>query len=214
MTNGIKPASAFELQQMGTFGPAVMERHVKGLRLGLMVACLAAGQALGAESAADAIKAFGLIGTWSVDCARDPLAACDRTTGCGFRVTYLLSPSGQPMIRSVVGTLVAGQTRTGELTIETARRITDDRLAVTSIQRTESGATLAWVRQPGEIWDAVLLKEGDKYRVFMAQRDDGLKISVEDGFEVRVPPGTRADALPDHWVRSDKATSWFSRCGD
>jgi len=187
---------------------------MRQLGLGLMVAWLAAGPALGADGTADAIKAFGLIGTWSVDCARDPLAACDRTTGCGLRVTYLLSPSGQPMIRSVVSTLVAGQTRTGELTIETAKRITDDRLAITSIQRTESGATLAWVRQPGEVWDAVLVKDGDKYRVFMSQRDDGTKIAAEDGFEVRPPPGTPANALPDHWVRSDKPTLWFSRCGD
>jgi hypothetical protein len=214
MTDGIKSASAFELQQVATFGSAVMERHMKKLGLGLIVAWLTAGPVLAAESAADAVKAFGLIGTWSPDCARDPLAACDRTTGCGFRLTYLLSPSGQPMTRFVVGTLAGGQTRTVESTIETAKRVTDDKLAITSIQRTDLGATLAWVRQPGEIWDAVLVKEGDKYRTFMAQRDDGKKIVVEDGFEVRVPPGTPANALPDHWVRSDKATSWFSRCGD
>jgi hypothetical protein len=187
---------------------------MRGLRLGLMVAWLAAGPALGAESAADAIKAFGLIGTWSVDCARDPLAGCDRATGCGLRLTYLLSPSGEPMTKFVVGSFVAGQTRTAETTIEKATRIGDDKLAFTSIQRTDSGATLAWYRQPGEVWDVVLVKEGDKYRTLMAQREDGMKISVEDGFEVRVPPGTRADALPDHWVRSDKATPWFSRCGD
>jgi hypothetical protein len=113
-----------------------------------------------------------------------------------------------------MGTLVAGQTCTAETTIETARRIADDKLALTSIQRTDSGATLAWYRQLGEVWEVVLVKEGDKYRTFMAQREDGMKIAVEDGFEVRVPPGTRADALPDHWVRSDKATPWFSRCGD
>jgi hypothetical protein len=49
--------------------------------VGLIIAWLAAGQALGAESAADAIKAFGLIGTWSVDCTKDVFAACNRTTG-------------------------------------------------------------------------------------------------------------------------------------
>jgi hypothetical protein len=101
-----------------------MERQIRQLGLGLMVAWLAAGPALGADGSGAAIKAFGLIGTWSVDCARDPLAACDRITGCGARLTYLMSPSGQPMIKNVVGTLVAGQPRAIETTIETghARR--------------------------------------------------------------------------------------------
>jgi hypothetical protein len=187
---------------------------MRQLGLGLMVAWLAAGPALGADGAADAIKAFGLIGTWSIDCARDPLAGCDRTTGCGFRLTYLLSPSGQPMTKFVVGSSVVGQTRIAETTIEKATRIADDKLAFTSIQRSDTGATPAWVRQPGETWDNVLVKEGDKYRTFMAQREDGKKISVEDGFEVRVPQGTPTNALPDYWVRSDKPTPWFSRCGD
>jgi hypothetical protein len=95
-----------------------------------------------------------------------------------------------------------------------ATRVADDKIAITSIQRTESSVTLSWYRQPGEIWDVVLVKDGDKYRTFMAQREDGKKILVEDGFEVRPPPGTPANALPDHWVRSDKPTPWFSRCGD
>jgi hypothetical protein len=187
---------------------------VTGFGLGLIIAWLAAGQALGAESAADAIKAFGLIGTWSVDCTRDVRAACDKTTGCGARVTYLVSPSGQPMISNIVGTLVAGQPRTVETTIEQASRIADDKIAITSIQRRDSGVTLAWYRQPGEIWQIVLLKAGDKYRYYLAQREDGKKIAVEDGFDVRPPPGTPNDGMPDHWVRSDKATPWFARCGD
>lgn len=48
-----------------------------------MVAWLAAGPVLGADGTAEAIKAFGLIGTWSVDCARDPLAGCDRAAAFG-----------------------------------------------------------------------------------------------------------------------------------
>jgi hypothetical protein len=180
----------------------------------LIFAWLAASQALGAESATDAIKAFGLIGTWSVDCTRDVRAACDKTTGCGARVTYLVSPSGQPMISNIVGTFVAGQPRTVETTIEQASRIADDKIAITSIQRTASGVTLAWCRQPGEIWQIVLVKAGDKYRTYLAQREDGKKIAAENGFEVRPPPGTPYDGMPDRWVRSDKATPWFARCGD
>ena len=118
------------------------------------------------------------------------------------------------MISNIVATLVAGQPRTVETTIEQASRIADDKIAITSIQRTDSGVTLAWYRQPGEIWQIVLQKAGDKYRYYLAQREDGKKIAVEDGFDVRPPPGTPNDGMPDHWVRSDTATPWFARCGD
>jgi hypothetical protein len=187
---------------------------MKGLGLGLTIAWLAAGPALGAESAADAIKAFGLIGTWSIDCSRGVEEACNTTTGCGARTTYEVSPTGQPMISNIVATLVAGHPRIFETTIEQATRIGDDKIAITSIQRTDSGVRLMWWRQPGETWQIVLMKVGDKIRTYQARRDDGKKISVEDGFEVRVPPGTHYyDALPDRWVRSDKETPLFERCG-
>jgi hypothetical protein len=121
-----------------------MRGLMRELGLGLIIAWLASSQALGAESAADAIKAFGLIGTWSVDCTRDVRAACDRSTGCGARSTYEVSPSGQPVIKTMIGTLVAGQPRTVEITIEQATRIADDKIAITSIQGTQSAAKLAW----------------------------------------------------------------------
>jgi hypothetical protein len=92
------------------------------------------------------------------------------------------------MIRSIVGTLVAGQPRTVETTIEQASRIANDKIAITSIQRTDSGITVTWWRQPGEVWEMVLLKVGDKFWTFSARRKDGKKISAEAGFEVRPPP--------------------------
>jgi hypothetical protein len=199
-----------------------MERQIRGLvrgfGLGLIIAWLGAVEAPGAESAADAIKAFGLIGTWSVDCTRDVRAACDRTTGCGARVTYLVSPSGQPMISNIVGTRVAGQPRTVETTIEQATRIADDKLAITSIQRTDSGVTVMWWRQPGEVWEIVLLKVGDKFRTFSAHREDGKKVSAEAGFEVRPPPppppSKMYDTLPTIWGRTAQETPLFERCSD
>jgi hypothetical protein len=187
-----------------------------GLAAGLIAAWVSAGQAAGEESAAAAIKAFGLLGTWSTDCARDPFAACERTTGCGGRTTYEVSPSGQPVIKYIVGTFVAGQPRTFETTIEQATRIADDKLAITSIQRTDSGVTVMWWRQPGEVWETVLLKAGDKFRTFSAQREDGKKISAEAGFEVRPPPppppGKMYDTLPTSWVRMQQQTPLFEKC--
>jgi hypothetical protein len=109
----------------------------------LTIAWLAAGQALGAESAANAIRAFGLIGTWSVDCGRDVVAARDRTTGCGARVAHMVSPPGQPMIRNIVGTLVAGPAANLR-NDDRAGRIADHKIAITSVQRTASSVTPNW----------------------------------------------------------------------
>jgi hypothetical protein len=63
------------------------ERSMSRLAVALIVACLSAGQAVGAESAAEAIKALGLVGTWSIDCSRAPTATCNRESGCGARTT-------------------------------------------------------------------------------------------------------------------------------
>jgi hypothetical protein len=49
---------------------------------GLIIACLAAGPVAAEESAAEVIQSFGLVGTWSVDCKRDPNQACT-SNGCG-----------------------------------------------------------------------------------------------------------------------------------
>ena len=121
------------------------------------------------------------------------------------------------MIRSIVGTLVAGQPRTVETTIEQASRIANDKIAITSIQRTDSGITVMWWRQPGEVWEMVLLKVGDKFRTFSAHRKDGKKISAEAGFEVRPPPPPPSkmyDTLPTIWGRMAQETPLFERCGD
>jgi len=179
--------------------------------LGAIILCLCGSPTIAAESAADAIKAFGLTGTWSIDCARDPLAPCDKT-GCGARTTYELPPSGAPTIKNVIGTLSGGGVRNFETTIEQATRIADDKLSLTSVQQTSSGVQFAWWRQPGERWQIVLQKVGDKYRVYRAQREDGKKISAEDGFEVGPPPGTKFDEMPVRWIRSGNQTPLFAKC--
>jgi len=189
---------------------------MKGWGLGLLVACLAAGQALAAESAADAIKAFGLIGIWSIDCSRDPIATCDPRAGCGSRTTYEITPSGAAMIKNVVGTIVPGVGKTFETRIESATLIGDDKIKMTSIMLGVPGETnkLAWLRQPGERWETVLLKVGGKYRGVSNQTEDGRKILAKDGFIYRPPLGTKPDEIPSNWDRSDKQVPAFEKCAN
>ena len=180
---------------------------MKRLGCGLLAACLFAGQAAAADSAIDTMKAFGLIGTWSVDCAK-PMTACGKT-GCGSRNIYEVAPSGQIMSRFVMGLATPGQTRTIELEIHGAIKIADDKIKLISIQRQSYGPTLVTSRQPGERWETVLLKSGDKFRTLTAQREDGQKITIQDGFVMRAE---NANQLPTKWIRTTIPTQFFEKC--
>jgi hypothetical protein len=185
---------------------------MRRLALGLIAACLFAGQAVGDESAGDAIRAFGLVGTWSTDCAKTPIATCNTKDGCGGRTTFEAPASGPPIIWNVVGTLTPGLGRVFETTIDSATRIADDKIKLMTTQQQSSGVTLAWWRQPGERWEIVLIKAGNKYRTYAAQRDDGKKIAAEDGFMVMPPSDTKYNEMPTNWLRGDKETASLEKC--
>ncbi len=95
---------------------------VSAVSFGLFVATPAWG-----ESAGEAIKAFGLIGLWSVDCAREDVV----------KDTYALSPSGAPTMTSV--SRRTGQVVTTVREIRSAVRVGDDKIkymmAITKVTR-------------------------------------------------------------------------------
>ena len=168
-------------------------------------------QAAGAETATEAITAFGLLGSWSLDCSK-PIT-CDQRI-CGVRIIFEVLPSGQPMSRSVSGPSVSSPFKTIESEIHAATLISYDKIKIisTQLQSSFSGFTVAWWRQPGERWESVLIKLGDKYRPFSAKREDGKKILAEDGFAVEHPPNTPIDQVPTSWIRTTKETLWFEKC--
>jgi hypothetical protein len=185
--------------------------------LALLFACLLASQSAGAESAADAIADFGLVGVWSEDCSRDPIATCNPVQGCGGRTIYDVPTSGPPVVKHITGSLVPGVGKNMEAIVETATRLTDDQLKITSVTQAvpEEISKVVWLRQPGERWESVLLKiGGDKYRVVSAQRDDGKKIFAKDGFLYLPPPDTGANQMPSRWVRSEREAPTLQRCLD
>jgi hypothetical protein len=185
---------------------------MKGLGLGLLVACLFAGQAAGEENPSDAIRAFGLVGTWSTDCAKTPIATCNNKDGCGGRTTFEAPASAPPIIWNVVGTQTPGVGRVFETTVQSATRIAADKIKLVTTQQQPSGVTLVWWRQPGERWEVVLVKAGDKYRTYSAQREDGNKISAKDGFMVMPPSDTKYNEMPTNWIRGDKQTPSLEKC--
>ena len=190
---------------------------MKRIVAALLLAGLGMGQALGADSAGEAITSFGLLGSWSVDCSKPPTQTCVPNVGCGARTTYEISPTGAPIIHNVVGSFFPGQGPSRiEVTVESAERIGDDKIKLVSVQQGMPGqfSKVVWIRQPGERWETVLLKVGTKYRWFSHQQINGPKVSAKDGFEVRPPPDTGYDKMPVSWVTSDKPTPLFERCSD
>ena len=189
---------------------------MRGVGLGLLVACLFAGQAVGEESAGEAITASGLLGTWSTDCSRDPIATCERDKGCGNRTIYQAPPpSGPPVIKNIVGTVAPGVGKSYESIVESAVRIAADKIKIISIMQGAPGDInkLAWLRQPGDRWETVLTKDGnDKFRFVSSQSEDGRKIAARDGLVYLPPPGTKPDEIPANWERSDRAYPTFERC--
>jgi hypothetical protein len=184
--------------------------------LGLLLIGLGMGHAFGAETAGEAVANFGLIGSWSIDCSKAPQQTCVASVGCGARTIYEVPLPGPPKMRNLLGTLTPGQGISFETTIESAERIADDRLKIVSVQQGVPGqfSKVVWLRQPGERWETVLLKVGEKYKWLSHQRLDGAKIQAKDGFEVRPLAGTGYDRMPASWVTSDKPTPLFERCSD
>ena len=189
---------------------------MRGLVLALIVAGLAMGQTASAETAGEAIEAFGLVGSWSIDCNKTPTQTCEPKVGCGARTIYEVSSTASPRIKNLVGTLTPGPGMSFETSIESAERIGGDRIKIVSVQQGALGqfSKVVWIRQPGERWETVLVKVGAKYRWLSHQRQDGAKIQAKDGFEVRPPPRTRYNEIPPTWVTSDKPTPLFERCSD
>lgn len=151
-----------------------------------------------ADTAANALSAFGILGTWSPDCAGP------------IRVTYA-APAGAPATSAAV---IDGKEQ-AVAEIHDPVRIDAVRIRWTSVYRKYSPLDVAkqpWMPQPGEAWETVLEKLGDKIRSMQSQRADGGKVLVRDGFYY-----TADDTVPNRpivWRRTDQTTPLFGRCSD
>jgi hypothetical protein len=160
-----------------------------------VAACLAVGPAA-AESASEAIEAFGLVGMWSPDC-----------TG-PYRTIYAISPGGAPTVRL---TLRGQEYAASE--IQETQRSAGSQIRWRSIIKTWTLADRpheSWMPAPGEIWETVIEKAGDKIRPIQSQRKDGQKISVKDGFLYTSEDGKGPGSM--QWRNTGEATLPLERC--
>lgn len=145
-----------------------------------------------ADTTKDALKAFGIVGTWSPNCAIDPSKSCERTGTCNYRIIYSVPFFGSPNRTSVIATLNDNKPITTKEDIGTAEQITTDKLRYTYVLQNAFANGVDWTPQKGEAWEVVLQKVGPKLRVVENRRIDGEKLVVMNGFVYthvnRTPP--------------------------
>ena len=165
-----------------------------------VAACLAANLAT-AENASEAatpsqvIEAFGLVGTWSPDCAGP------------IRVIYATQPGG-----AATASVVIRQTEIAASEIREIVELGPARIKWTSIMKAWSlpdQPHQSWMPEPGEIWETVIEKLGPKIRPIQSIRQDGRKILVKDGFIYDAN-----ESVPGGWRNTLKATIPLERCPD
>lgn len=135
------------------------------------------------------MKAFGIIGTWSVDCSKDPrkVIGASRTT---FTVPFFGKPTLEMITHVMLGTLDDVQIRHNE--ILSAALITEDKIQIefVAVKVENSNQQVTNPLTPPTPIDVILQKMGSQIRVFESWSGD--KKFVENGRStesgVSVPP--------------------------
>ena len=127
-----------------------------------------------AESASDAMRDFGLIGTWSPDCAVDPAGPVPV-----LRVTYSIL-SGLPAFSNFTKAGKVSAASEGE--IRSAVRVTEDKLRITTVitKTTLTDNTVKMVVD-APIIDSVFVKMGSKIELLDRRSVDGKVLLVQNG---------------------------------
>jgi hypothetical protein len=132
--------------------------------MGIVFTLIIAPSVVSAESAAEALKTFGLVGTWSPNCAKpmDPM---------GYRLTYNAPVFGPP--HEVLNTWDGNQKKQIEASKEEI---------VSAIRVTAKKLKLTIRTKKDELWDAIILQiENDKIVMTDVYQVDGRKIRIKDG---------------------------------
>lgn len=168
-------------------------------RIWLIVALCGLNYSAAAEDAAAVLKAFGLVGTWSIDCSK--LLA----------FTYEIPSFGAPTVKTV--------DETGELVevlrINQATRVAEEKIKLVNVVELPGTKSLkkAFITKVGEQWESVLEKAGSKLKLLLIQRMDGRKVFVRDGFRYAPPTSAmRDEEEPASWVNTGVAAPLVEKC--
>jgi hypothetical protein len=194
------------------------------------LALLVSSSVCSAESAGEAIEAFGLVGTWSPDCSRDMSMKCDidetvksmnvsvleAVKMCEVqRITFAVPTFGKPTETINTNlTQVAPIPNSSTRQFESATRITAEKIKLTYIVQAQAEVLrkFAYLPQDGESWQLVLEKVGGKIKPFSTQRGDGRKISVKDGFIYEHPTTVKIGETQPDYVNTGRPAALLEKC--
>jgi hypothetical protein len=166
-----------------------------------------------AESAADAMRAFGIAGTWSSDCSKQMQHPCTATS-CPRRSTYSIPLFGDPTLTAELK-LPNSRKITSVARIQSAARVTDEKLQLDWVLEEDAlDRPIAWVIVKGERGKTVIVKNGNKIRQLSVESLDGKKFPIRNGMTYVPPSGTKDDEIPspETWVPLKVETQWLEKC--
>jgi hypothetical protein len=118
-----------------------------------------------AQTAGDALKEFGLVGTWSEDCGKDPAKTPVR------RLVYTVPTFGRPKVT------LGGSIGVNEMEIQTVSRFTEDKLKYVFVYK----KMMLVSSPPAEPQEIVLQKLRYRIRILSWRSTDGKTPTVENG---------------------------------
>jgi hypothetical protein len=128
-----------------------------------------------AENTADAIKAFGLIGTWSPDCAADPMRG-------GTRVNYVASLFGPLKATTIQSDIEGGRVITSQSEIQSAIRVTEEKIKIIAVRTSlTSSNPNDRITSLNEKTETLIQKFGNKIRIIRSQSPDSARVGSKDG---------------------------------
>lgn len=165
----------------------IREANVRALTLAAIVAGVCFGHSAIAESASDALKGFGLVGSWSPNCAENPEDPSARVVAGKVPVRWIYATGYGSNPTLVMMTRLGNVLQTVRQEIVSAEQITSDKIKYRTVpisvklgeqEKKVSSATFV---------TTVIEKVSDKITVFSQVNDDGA-IYVENGISiVRMP---------------------------
>jgi hypothetical protein len=183
---------------------------------GLLIGLLVFATPVFGEDTSQAMLAFGLSGAWSVDCSTDMSQPCVDIDRCFPRLIFTIPLQGSPIQQVMSPTAVAGQVFGSAVTVNSATRIGDDRIRITTIDAVSlSGPASSTQQTLGETWETVYRKQGTNLRVWSARETGGTKIGARDGY--RWEPAS--DWKPENggvprWRQTDQETPSLAKCAN
>jgi hypothetical protein len=175
-------------------------------RAGLLLGLLATAAPAVAETSSDAMRAFGLIGSWSEDCSTDMTRPCADLARCYPRLTFTVPLQGNPAEEVMSPSAVAGLVYKSAIAIDSATQLPGGKIRIATTAAIDPADPTTTPQSRGETWETVYQKTGTSLRVWSAQNASGSKIAARDGYRYELASDGK------QWRQTSQQTPSLDKC--